>query len=92
MGAPTKKELAKKRMEEIDTIMRSKMPTLVQKGLDRLLTLIDAEDTAPAVVTRIVEIAIKELKELKEEDLADGIVTENKEETYTPIISLKAVD
>jgi hypothetical protein len=97
MAAPTKAELAKKRMEEIDTILRSKIPSILQSGLKRMEELVQDTDTAPAVVTRIVEYATKELKDLKEADLEKVNTTDSKgtkefEDEEIPLISLHAVN
>jgi len=94
MAAPTKAELAKKRMEEVDTIMRSKIPSILQSGLKRMEELVQDKDTAGAVVARIVEYATKELKDLQEADLSKVNPTDTKEleDEQAPLISLHAIN
>ena len=97
MAAPTKAELAQKRMDEIDLIRRSKYPEILRKGLKRLEEDITKKDTATSVVARIVEIAQKELKEMREEDLEAGLTHKpmepvKEEEEDKPRISLIAIN
>lgn len=88
-GAPTKKELAEKRMQEIETIMKSKIPSILQSGLKRMEDILKDKDAADSIVCRIVEYATKELKDLNEQAKVDGSSEEITPETeQKPKLSL----
>jgi len=91
---PNKKDTADKRMDEIDVDLRSKVPVILRKGLQRVEDIMNDKKSSDSSVLRGVEAMYKILKELKQEDIEVGVRSPSDKEDSepAPVISLKVIE